>query len=415
MASRIFERYQQEAEDQLSQITNVEFVTKVVDSIIDEHTSIDPIDHPDGSVTTEKLDDGAVTTSKISNFSITHEKLNPNMNLRGKTVIVDTPTVGIDVDPDDPPPDGGESSLDMQIVYDLLNTLGINLRQYTDGRIVSYDDEMIRPYTDSRIDEIRDEMDTLNDTVVEGGTGTFDLSKEYTDGKIDILDQKIDYNNDNNIYYLNLIQDVIGLFDGENFDKVYWMGDTFHAEDLGIDLTIVIGDEEYSLQSMRMIDQDKNSTSIAEGYVFDRGEIFDVIVDYGWTDGNISKDLTKTYLIKVIDPDGFNGTLLDVMKEKMSKNLLRSILQLRSQIVDLIIDTDRLMDGSVTGPKLDDGSVSERTILDDAVTEHKISDGSVTGSKLSQDIIDRLDSIEDRISDLVSRIEVLESDGDDPG
>ena len=86
-----------------------------------DHAKMIPIDHPDYSITTEKLrnkvvttekindsamttekiadlnvttekiNDLAVTTSKIADLSITHEKLSNDMNLMGKTVIVDSP------------------------------------------------------------------------------------------------------------------------------------------------------------------------------------------------------------------------------------------------------------------------------------------------------------------------------------
>ena len=78
-----------------------------------DHAKLIPIDHPDDSittsklrnkvVTTEKINEAAVVTSKIADFNITtskiadlnitHEKLSNDMNLQGKTVLVDTPQI----------------------------------------------------------------------------------------------------------------------------------------------------------------------------------------------------------------------------------------------------------------------------------------------------------------------------------
>jgi len=62
-----------------------------VQSQIRLHATKDPIDHPKGSVTTEKIINNAVVTSKISNLNVTAEKLADSLDLTGKTIRVAFP------------------------------------------------------------------------------------------------------------------------------------------------------------------------------------------------------------------------------------------------------------------------------------------------------------------------------------
>jgi hypothetical protein len=62
-----------------------------VQSQIRLHATKDPIDHPKGSVITEKILNSAVVTSKISDLNVTAEKLANSLDLTGKTITVSTP------------------------------------------------------------------------------------------------------------------------------------------------------------------------------------------------------------------------------------------------------------------------------------------------------------------------------------
>jgi len=62
-----------------------------VQSQIRLHATKDPIDHPKGSVITEKIINNAVVASKISDLNVTSEKLANTLNLTGKTITVATP------------------------------------------------------------------------------------------------------------------------------------------------------------------------------------------------------------------------------------------------------------------------------------------------------------------------------------
>jgi hypothetical protein len=62
-----------------------------VQSQIRLHATKDPIDHPKGSVTTEKIINDAVITSKISDLNVTAEKLADSLDLTGKKIKVSTP------------------------------------------------------------------------------------------------------------------------------------------------------------------------------------------------------------------------------------------------------------------------------------------------------------------------------------
>jgi len=62
-----------------------------VQSQIKLHATKDPIDHPKGSVTTEKIINNAVVTSKISDLNVTAEKLANSLDLTGKTIKVSSP------------------------------------------------------------------------------------------------------------------------------------------------------------------------------------------------------------------------------------------------------------------------------------------------------------------------------------
>lgn len=48
---------------------------ETVELTVETHRVIEPLDHPNGSVTTEKLANGSVTTEKLANKSITLDKL----------------------------------------------------------------------------------------------------------------------------------------------------------------------------------------------------------------------------------------------------------------------------------------------------------------------------------------------------
>jgi len=359
MASSTFEKYQQEAEDRLSQIANVEFVTKVLDGALEEHSGMETIDHPDGSV----------TTSKIRDQNVTHEKLNPYMNLLGKTVLVSTPTIDIvDDDPGDGGGDGGNhggggDGVDMQFIYGLLTTLENSLKQYTrtyteqytDGKVVSYDDETIRPYTDSRIDEVRTEMDSLLATTIENNAGTLVSSKEYTDEKYDEL---IGYSNSiqtNSVIYtdamMNNLRDlidrtmeVIGMEKEVDHEREYTVGDTFSIEDF--DLTdqidmegmiydlgiIIVRKNEYEFENIPIqVEED------FEPYRFMESGSFTIEITY------INEDTDwrypMIYRIKVSEPD--SKSTLDTMKERIAEDVLSAILSLR----DSLDDQDTAIDG----------------------------------------------------------------------
>jgi len=62
-----------------------------VQSQIRLHATRDPIDHPNGSVTTEKILNSAVVTPKINNLNVTAEKLANSLDLTGKTIKVSAP------------------------------------------------------------------------------------------------------------------------------------------------------------------------------------------------------------------------------------------------------------------------------------------------------------------------------------
>ena len=50
----------------------VEYIKKIIREV---HADIIPIDHPDGSITTEKISDNAVTTAKISLGAVTTDRI----------------------------------------------------------------------------------------------------------------------------------------------------------------------------------------------------------------------------------------------------------------------------------------------------------------------------------------------------
>ena len=78
-----------------------------------DHAKLIPIDHPDGSIitrkiedkaiTTEKINDQAVTNAKIANLNVTTNKIRDlnvtvgklanYLNLQGKIILVDTPPI----------------------------------------------------------------------------------------------------------------------------------------------------------------------------------------------------------------------------------------------------------------------------------------------------------------------------------
>jgi len=62
-----------------------------VQSQIRLHATKDPIDHPKGSIITEKILNSAVITSKISDLNVTAEKLANSLDLTGKTITVSAP------------------------------------------------------------------------------------------------------------------------------------------------------------------------------------------------------------------------------------------------------------------------------------------------------------------------------------
>ena len=88
-------------------ITKEKLRNKVVtmEKINDDAVTTDKI--RDLNVTTEKINESAVVTSKIADSNVTHEKLNEDMNLRGKVVVVDTPVTNNE---DDEYPDTSDIS-----------------------------------------------------------------------------------------------------------------------------------------------------------------------------------------------------------------------------------------------------------------------------------------------------------------